>query len=97
MPMDMHSDRESIDSFLHWLSSKASGLCNQIPLNKNQVQELLLGVALFLRDLEFCCFVNHNEVHIPDYVANSCMETDDLGSISNIVDILLRTIQNQIK
>ena len=97
MPRSMHNDKISIDAFLRWLASKASGLSNQIPLNKNQVQELLLGIALFLRDLEFCCFVDHDEVHVPDYIVNSCMEPDDLGSISNVVDTLLKTIQNQIE
>jgi len=95
--MDMHTDRESINAFLRWLAIKASGLSNQIPLNKNQVQELLLGIALLLRDLEFCCFVDHDEVHVPDYIANSCMKPDDLGSISKVLDTLLRAIQDQIK
>jgi len=93
----MHSDRESIEAFLRWLASKASGLSNQIPLNKNQVQELLLGVALFLRDLEFSCFVNHDEVPVPDYIANSCMQAGDHDSISDVVRTLLGAVQGQIE
>lgn len=93
----MLNDRETINSFLRWIATKASGLLNQIPLNKNQVQELLLGVALFLRDLEFACFVDHDEVHVPDYIVNSCMQSDDLSPIANVVDTLLRAIQDQIE
>jgi len=93
----MLNDRETNNSFLHWIATKASGLLNQIPLNKNQVQELLLGVVLFLRDLEFACFVDYDEVHVPNYIANSCMQADDLGSIANAVDTLLRATQDQIR
>jgi len=97
LPKHMLNDRETINYFLRWIATKASGLLNQIPLNKNQVQELLLGVALFLRDLELCCFVDHDEVHVPGYIANSCIQADDLGSIANVVDTLLRATQDQIR
>ena len=95
LPKHMLNDRETTNSFLRWIATKASGLLNQIPLNKNQVQELLLGVALFLRDLEFACFVDHDRVHVPDYIVNSCMQSDDLGPIANVVDTLLRATQGQ--
>ena len=97
LPADAHEDRETIDSFLRWLTLKASGLSNQIPLNKNQLQELLLGVALFLRDLEFACFTNTEETSIPPYLVNSCMEATDVDSIGRVVDIIFKAVQDQLE
>jgi len=79
------------------LTLKASGLSNQIPLNKNQLQELLLGVALFLRDLEFACFTNTEETSIPPYLVNSCMEATDVDSIGRVVDIIFKAVQDQLE
>ena len=63
-------------------------MAGQIDTNKNQLQELLLGVALVLRDLEFSCFVDHNETPVPGYIIESCMEPDDVEAITALMKIL---------
>jgi hypothetical protein len=94
--VDTHGDRESLDAFLRWLAGKTSGLSNQIPVNKNQLQELLLGIALILRDLEFSCFMDPDRA-IPDYLTNSCMAPTDAESIAKIVDTLFQVVQDQLE
>jgi len=79
------------------LASKASSLANQIPLNKNQLQELLLGVALVLRDIELSCFMEAEETSIPPFLVNSCMEATDLESIANVVDAISKVVQEQLE
>lgn len=95
--MDTHNDRETVDSFLRWLTSKVSGLPNQIPINKNQLQELLLGIALFLRDLEMSCFMDPSETTIPPYIADGCLQPSDAGTIGDIVNILYKVVRNQLE
>jgi hypothetical protein len=58
---------------------------------------LLLGVALVLRDLEFSCFVDHDEVTVPGYIINDCMQPDDIEPIGRVVETLLKVIQEQLK
>jgi hypothetical protein len=94
--MDAHNDRETLDSFLCWLALKTSGLSNQVHLNKNQLQELLLGVALILRDLELSCFVDH-EVTVPGYITNGCIKPSDIENIGRVVETLLKVIQEQLE
>ena len=79
------------------MASKASSLANQIPLNKNQLQELLLEVALILRDIEFSCFMEAEGTSIPSYLVNSCMEVTDLESIANVVDAISKVVQEQLE
>jgi hypothetical protein len=86
-----------MDAFLHWLALKASSLPNQVHFNKNQLQELLLGVALFLRDLELSCFVDHKETPIPPFLINSCMEVTDVDPIGEVVETILRAMEEQSK
>ena len=86
-----------MDAFLRWLASKASSLANQIPLNKNQLQELLLGIALVLRDIELSCFVEVEGTSIPLYLVNSCMVATDLDSIVNVVETISKVVQEQLE
>ena len=86
-----------MDAFLRWLASKASSLANQIPLNKNKLQELLLGIALVLRDIELSCFVEAEETSIPPYLVNSCMVATDLDSIANVVETISKVVQEQLE
>ena len=97
MPADFHEDRDTVDTFLRWLASKASNLANEVPLNKNQLQELLLGVGLVLRDIEISCFVEAEGTSIPAYLVNSCMEATDLDSIGNVVEAISRVVQEQLE
>ena len=97
LPVDTHNDRETLNAFLRWLASKVSGLSNQIPVNKNQLQELLLGIALYLRDLEYSCFVDSSEITVPDYINNSYMEPTDAQSIARIVESFFKAVQNQLE
>ena len=90
--MDTHNDQETVDSFLHWLASKASGLSNRIPLNKNQLQGLLLEVALILRDPQFSCFSDPEGTSIPLYLMDSCMQPPDIQSIASIVEAISEAI-----
>jgi len=62
-----------------------------------QLQELLLGIALFIRDLEFSCFVDPTETTLPDQLADSCMEPSDAESIGGIVESFFKVIQNQLE
>ena len=41
-----------------------------------------------LRDLEFCCFVNHEETHVPEYIIKSCMMPDDVQAVAAVLKIL---------
>jgi len=79
------------------LASKVSGLSNQVHTNKIQLQELLLGIGLFLRDLEFSCFMDPTETTLPDQLADSCMEASDAESIGEIVENFFKVIQNQLE
>ena len=97
LPKDAHTDREILDSFLHWLDLKASGLSNQIHFNKNQLQELLLRIALFLRDLELSCFADHEEVSMPDHIANSCMEAADIDAMTRVLQTLSKAIKDHLE
>jgi hypothetical protein len=93
----MHNSQESLDDFLQWLNSKSSGLSSQIPINKNQLQELLLGAALVLRDLEFCCFTDHDEIHVPSYIVNGCMRPSDIDSIAEVVEAISKAVKDELK
>jgi len=97
MPIFVHNDRITVNGFLRWLALKSSGLSNEMPLNKNQLQELLLGIALFLRDLEYSCFVDHEEISVPSYIINGCLQPTDLEPIADVVDTLIRVVRDQLK
>jgi len=64
-------------------------------VNKNQLQELLLGIGLILRDLEFARFVDADETPMPEYLANSCMEPTDIDSIATVLQILSTVMEDQ--
>lgn len=91
----MHGDRESIDSFLFWLNSQVSGLHKQNSLNKNQIQELLLGIGLALRDLEFVNFVeDYEETPIPGYLISSSLAAEDLSELEEAMDKIRKVVQH---
>jgi hypothetical protein len=59
-----------------------------VTLNKNQLQELLLGVGLYLRDLELACFTDHDETPVPEYLVKSCMAADDVDPIIRVMELI---------
>jgi hypothetical protein len=69
---------------VQWLNQKVSGL-SKTSLNKNKLQELLLGVGLFIRDLELTQFREPDEPPLPEFLINSCMVADDANSIAGVL------------
>lgn len=57
----------------------------------------MLGIALVLRDLELSCFMEHEETLIPAYLADSCMQATDFDSIANVVETILKVVQDQLE
>ena len=94
MAEGIHQNTRSLSAFLEWLSQKASGLSKQQFLNKDQIQELLLGVGLYFRDLGLLCFTDHEETPVPDYLANSGMGADDANQIDRILQLISAAVQN---
>jgi hypothetical protein len=58
---------------------------------------LLLGVGLLLRDLHFTCFVDHNEIEVPSYVMESCMDAGDVGSITKVLENISNALQDELR
>jgi len=79
------------------MTSKVSALYKESSLNKNALQELLLGAGLFLRDLELACFENHEETPVPDYISNSHMAAGDLEPITKILESLSKVVHHHLK
>ena len=73
-----------------------SGVTTQAHLNKNQLQQLLLGIAFVLRDLDFTCFADPEEI-LPNFLVESCMEKEDALVIAATVDKLSRIIFDHLK
>jgi hypothetical protein len=94
---EIHEDRELLDEFLDWLDLQVSGMATQLHLNKNQLQQLLLGIGLLLRDLEFCCFTDTGESPIPSFLVESCMEKEDIEAIATTLNKLFNAVYNDLK
>jgi hypothetical protein len=75
------------------LDQKASGLSKQRSLNKNQLQELLLGVGLCLRDHQLSNFADP-DTPLPDFLINSKMTIEDGESITRILQLLSDAIHH---
>lgn len=98
MPEDMHGDRDILDTFLEWLNSKASGLQKQKTLNKNQIQELLLGIGLALRDLYFANFIeDYDKSQVPAYFLTSKMVKEDHSELQKAVNTVQKVVQHHLK
>ena len=80
----MHEDCALLDECLEWLVETASELSEET-ISKNQLQSLLLGVGLFLRDLEYSCFSDHEEIPIPNPLFNSIMTPKDADTITKLL------------
>ena len=86
-----------MEEFLNWLNLQVSGLPRQVHLHKNQLQQLLLGIAFSLRDLEFVCFTDHEETPLPQFLVGSHMEATDSQEISTALERLFQIVESHIK
>jgi len=87
LAQEAHEDRGCLNDFLRWLTQTASGLSKQA-IFKNKLQEILLGVGLFIRDHELVCFSDHEENPVPLYLADSCMAASDVDSINRVMQLI---------
>jgi hypothetical protein len=78
------------------MTKRAAALPKQRLLNKNQLQELLLGIGLYLRDHELACFTDHSETPVPDHIANSKMAATDIDPMMRVLHLLADAIHNGI-
>ena len=76
---------------------QVSGLPVQVHLSKIQLQELLLGFGLTIRDLDFVCFTEYEEVTLPPFLLGSCMETDDTRMIDATLNNFFHIIEEHVK
>ena len=83
-----------MEGFLHWFDLEVSELTRQSCLNKNQLQQLLLGAGLLIRDLQFLCFTNVDEKPMPHFVLHGCMEEKDAEAVKKILDAMLEIVCN---
>ena len=98
MPERIHDSRELIETFLQWLNSKATGLHKQTPINKNQIQELLLGIGLSLRDLDFANFLDdYDEVLVPPYLISSRLLAEDLQELEKVMNTVQKVVQHHLR
>ena len=71
-------------------------LSKQKFLNKNQLQELLLGLGLYLRDYEFSCFADP-ELELPGFLVESKMAKEDDTSINRVLQLLSEVLNQETK
>jgi len=69
-------------------------LSKQRYLNKNQLQELLLGVGLYIRDLELSKYTDHEETPVPGYLSKSKMAISDVELIERMLQQLFDALKN---
>ena len=93
---EVHEDRELLKGFLDWLNIQVSLLPSQVHLHKNQLQQLLLGLALTLRDHEIACF-SEEDTPLPKFLAESCMEAADLGDIGDILERMFQIADDHVE
>ena len=74
-----------------------SGLSKQAHLHNNQLQELLLGLVLAIRDARLVCITDHEETPIPPFLLESHMDKDDLQKAGTLVDGIFQVIDDHIK
>ena len=86
-----------MEGFLHWFDWEVSELTRQSRLNKNQLQQLLLGAGLLIRDLEFSCFTNVDETPMPPFVLHGCMEEKDAEAVERTLDAMLEIVCNHLE
>jgi hypothetical protein len=68
------------------MSQKVVIISKQTYPNKDQLQAVLLGIGLFIRDLQLSCFTESEEMTGPGYIAESCMVAEDNDSITKVIE-----------
>ena len=62
--------------------------------NKNQLQELLLGAGICIRDHDLACFTDYEDTPVPDYLVSSKMAARDVDSIRVALNLLFDALQD---
>lgn len=81
-----------LQNFLKWLQRKASGLLRVKFPHKNHFLDILLGIGLYLRDINLACSADHEESPVPDYMEDSFMELKDTGVILGVLKSLSKAM-----
>jgi hypothetical protein len=89
-------DCATLDTFLGWLKKKIAVLAKQESLNKNQLQELLLGIGLLIRDIDLSLYTDHHRI-IPDEVVESCLVEGDVVPLFAIMKSLSSAINHVMR
>jgi hypothetical protein len=97
LPEEVHAGRKVFVAFLDWLKVQVSGLPVQGHFTKKQLQQLLLGLGLTLRDHELACFTEHAENPLPPFLLDSCMEAADIEVINTTLDNFFDIIDDHVK
>jgi hypothetical protein len=79
------------------VTKNATTLSKKRLLSKNQLQELLLGIGLYLRDHTLSCFTDHGETPVPDHIANSKMVPTDIDPLLRVLQLLLDAFHDSIR
>jgi hypothetical protein len=75
----------------------SSGLLKLRFPHKNHFLDLLLGIALYLRDVYYICSPDHEHSAIPDYMEDSYMVSEDSGRLVRILKILSQAMDHTMK
>jgi len=86
-------DRKLLDDLFTWLGKQVSGIPEQDSVNKNFLQELLLGIGIIRRDIDFAVWTDLEETEFPDCIHQSKLDNFD----SNKVSDMLRSLSAHIK
>ena len=54
----------------------------------------MLGVGLYIRDLELARFTDHEETAVPDYIFDSNMIPDDLEEIERVLQLISAAVHH---
>jgi len=89
--------RGVLKEFLKWLQKKASGLLKLKSAHKNHFLELLLGIGLYLRDINLACSADHEETPVPGYMEKSAMKLEDSGILLGVIKSLSKVMDHTLK
>jgi hypothetical protein len=76
-------DHATLDSFLGWLNKRVSALSKQKTLNKNQLQGLLLGIGILIRDIEISQLSDPGT--IPNGIVDCCLLPEDVNPLFKVM------------
>jgi hypothetical protein len=88
-------DRATLDSFVGWLNKRVSALSRQKTLNKNQLQGLLLGIGILIRDIEISQFSDSGT--IPNGIVDCCLLPEDVNPLFNVMKALSAAVTRGLR